>query len=392
MGVSQEKPFDVAVIGAGIAGASIAALLSSEVSVLLLEMESQPGYHTTGRSAATFIDTYGPAPVRALTRASERFYYNPPAGFTDHPLLTPRGILMVAREDQLALLDATIRELSDAPDLRQVGAAEVEAAMPLLRKGYARAGLINNEVSDIDVHALHQGYLKMLRANGGVIRLGSEVTDLAREGGLWRITTRDGAVLAGRIVNAAGAWADDIGALAGASPIGLVPKRRTAMMIAPPAGMNPDPWPMVIDIAEEFYLKPDAGRLLVSPADETPAPAGDVQPEELDIAICIDRIETAFDLSVRRIENKWAGLRSFVADRSPVCGYDDRAPDFFWLAGQGGYGIQSAPALAELAAALVLGREAPGYILDEGVKLGDIAPGRPGLTDAPEKTAIGSQL
>lgn len=378
--MSGDTSYDIAVIGAGIAGASIAAELAPKASVLLLEMESQPGYHTTGRSAAAFIDTYGPAPVRALTRASELFYFNPPAGFTEHQLLTPRGILMVAREDQLALLEAEIIELSDAPDLRQVNAAEIEAAMPLLRKGYAKAGLVNNDVSDIDVHALHQGYLKMLRGSGGAIKLGTEVTALERKNGLWHIVTRDAVFTASRIVNAAGAWADDIGALAGASPIGLVPKRRTAMMIAAPAGMNPDPWPMVIDIAEEFYLKPDAGRLLISPADETPAPAGDVQPEELDIAICIDRIETAFDLSVRRIENKWAGLRSFVADKSPVCGFDDKAPDFFWLAGQGGYGIQSAPALAKLAASLVLGRDVPSYILDEGLKLSDIAPGRPGLT------------
>ncbi|WP_334129828.1 NAD(P)/FAD-dependent oxidoreductase [Sneathiella sp.] len=378
--MSGDTSYDIAVIGAGIAGASIAAELAPKASVLLLEMESQPGYHTTGRSAAAFIDTYGPAPVRALTRASEPFYCNPPTGFTEHQLLTPRGILMVAREDQLALLEAEIIELSDAPDLRQVNAAEIEAAMPLLRKGYAKAGLVNNDVSDIDVHALHQGYLKMLRGSGGAIKLGTEVTALERKNGLWHIVTRDAVFTASRIVNAAGAWADDIGALAGASPIGLVPKRRTAMMIAAPAGMNPDPWPMVIDIAEEFYLKPDAGRLLISPADETPAPAGDVQPEELDIAICIDRIETAFDLSVRRIENKWAGLRSFVADKSPVCGFDDKAPDFFWLAGQGGYGIQSAPALAKLAASLVLGRDVPSYILDEGLKLSDIAPGRPGLT------------
>tara|TARA_R110002094_G_scaffold177000_2_gene156727 strand:+ start:229 stop:1368 length:1140 start_codon:yes stop_codon:yes gene_type:complete len=377
--MSPGKSYDVAIIGAGIAGASLAAEVSKEASVLLLEMESQPGYHTTGRSAAAFVDTYGPAPIRALTRASAAFYHNPPPGFTDHRLLSPRGVLMIAREDQMATLHQMQEDLSDTSDMQILTASEIEDRMPLLRKGYAAGGFANSRVSDIDVHALHQGYLKMLRGNGGTILLNAPATALEHHQGQWHVTANNENFTASRIVNAAGAWADEIGAMAGASAIGLIPKRRTAMMITASMGLNPDTWPMVIDIDEEFYLKPDAGRLLISPADETPAPPSDAQPEELDIAICIDRIERAFDISVRRIENKWAGLRSFVADKNPVCGFDDKAPDFFWLAGQGGYGIQSAPALARLAAALLLGQSAPKDILSEGLNPSDLAPGRPGL-------------
>ena len=183
----------------------------------------------------------------------------------------------------------------------------------------------------------------------------------------------------------AGAWADSIGKMAGAEAIGLIPKRRTAMVVAAPSGVNPDSWPMVIDIDEQFYLKPDAGRLLISPADETSSLPCDVQPDELDVAICVDRIETAFDLPIRRIENKWAGLRSFVDDKCPVCGFDDTVEGFFWLAGQGGYGIQTAPALAVIAACLIMDRSVPQHLLDHGIDLADLAPGRSTLkTDKKE--------
>lgn len=371
-----DAEFDIVVIGAGMAGASVAAELAGRARTILLEMEPQPGYHTTGRSAALFAPSYGPGPIRALTRASEAFYRTPPEGFSEVRLISPRGILMIARSDQLAALEALIDEVSGKSAVSKLDEAGMIALNPLLRPGYAVAGMFDANGQDIDVAALHQGYLRQLRAAGGQVVTKSEVTGLERQGDGWRITTAAGEISAGIVVNAAGAWADQVGQLAGAEKIGLVPKRRTAMMVAAPEGHMVDPLPITVDIDELFYLKPDAGRLLLSPADETPSPPCDAQPEELDIAICVDRVETAFQLSVRRIENKWAGLRSFVADKCPVAGYSDRVPGFYWLAGQGGYGIQTAPALARFAAAQILGVAVPQDILDEGVEPDDLAPSR----------------
>ncbi|MAZ04748.1 MAG: FAD-dependent oxidoreductase [Sneathiella sp.] len=374
--MAEQTEFDVVIIGAGIAGASLACELSPEVSVLLLEMEAQPGYHSTGRSAAMFVDTYGPPPIRALSRASADFLENPPEGFSEGPLLSRRGVIMIARQDQLTSLENMIADLSDSGDVRRLDAEETESAIPILRKGYAAAGFANDRVSDIDVNALHQGYLRKFRFSGGSLKPAQEVIKLERTSNDWHITTPDASYKAKKIVNAAGAWADFIGELAGATPIGLIPKRRTAMVVTAPSDINSDRWPMVIDIDEQFYLKPDAGRLLISPADETSSPPCDVQPDELDVAICVDRIETAFDLPIRRIENKWAGLRSFVEDKCPVCGFDESIEGFFWLAGQGGYGIQTAPALAKIAACLVMKRDVPQEFIDHGVNIADLSPQR----------------
>lgn len=367
---------DIAVIGAGIAGASVAAELAPHAKVLLLEMEAQPGYHTTGRSAAIFAPSYGPAPVRALTRASRGFYRSPLPGFAETPLFSPRRIMMIARQDQLSSLEALIAELGEASPVSRIGERELRAINPLVREGYATAGMLDENGQDIDVAALHQGYLRRLRAAGGAIMTRSEVTGLSRGGDGWSVITPNGAVGAGVVVNAAGAWADRLGEMAGAGQIGLVPKRRTALTVAAPDGFDASPLPLTIDIDEGFYLKPDAGRLLLSPADETPSPPCDAQPDEMDVAVCIDRIETAFDLSVRRIESKWAGLRSFVPDKSPVAGFSTRAPGFFWLAGQGGYGIQTAPALSRFAAAAILGRPVPPDIADAGLDPSDLSPAR----------------
>ncbi|MCA8869365.1 MAG: FAD-binding oxidoreductase [Rhodobacteraceae bacterium] len=371
-----ETIHDIAVIGAGMAGASVAAELAKEAAVLLLEMENQPGYHTTGRSAALFVPGYGPAPIRALTRASAAFFHAPPGGFCQAALLSPRDIMMIARADQVDWLDQQIAELSAEAEIRRLNAAEVRQHLPLLRQGYAEAGYLDRAGSDIDVAALHQGYLGMFKRAGGRLVTGAGVNRLEYGPDGWRIFTANGTFKARKLVNAAGAWADQIGALAGAEPIGLVPKRRTALIVAPPAGIKVDDWPMVADINEEFYMKPDAGRLLISPANEDPEAPGDVQPDEMDVAICVDRIERAFDLTIRRIENKWAGLRSFVADKSPVAGFAGGIDGFFWLAGQGGYGIQTAPALSRLAAALVLGKSVPADILDQGLDARDLSPDR----------------
>lgn len=369
---------DFVVIGAGIAGASAAAELAAEARVILLEAEAQPGYHTTGRSAAMFAPSYGPGPVRALTRASEGFYNAPPEGFAEHPVLSPRDTLFVAREDQLGALDALETELGAAAGLERLGPEALVRHQPLLRPGYAAAGLIDRSGADIDVAALHQGYLRQLRQRGGTLVTGARVTGLTRQGGCWQVETGKGALEAPVVVNAAGAWADELGALAGAEPIGLEPRRRTAMIVAAPAGLATDPLPLTVCAEESFYLKPDAGRLLISPANEDPEPPGDSQPDELDMAICVDRITRAFALEVRRIESRWAGLRSFVADKVPVAGFSERAEGFFWLAGQGGYGIQTAPALARVAAALALGQPVPADIAAEGLDAAALSPARLG--------------
>ncbi len=375
---TSQRNFDVIVIGAGMAGASVAAELAREVRVLLLEMESQPGYHTTGRSAAIFAPVYGPAPIRALTRASEAFFLAPPDGFGDHALFSPRLIMMVACADQAGKLDAMMEEISGDVVAERLDAAQTREAQPLLRDGYAVGSVLDRSGQDIDVAALHQGYLKMLRRAGGGVVTKAKVNAMQRQSGCWQVTAAGEDYNAPVVVNAAGAWADEVGALAGAGTIGLIPRRRTALMIASPCGAETDSLPLTVDIEEQFYLKPDAGRLLISPANEDPEVPSDVQPDEMDVAICIDRVERAFDLDVRRIENKWAGLRSFVADGVPVVGLSTQVEGFFWLAGQGGYGIQSAPALSRLAAAMVLGAAVPADILEQGLNPDDLKPGREG--------------
>ncbi|MCF6233579.1 MAG: FAD-binding oxidoreductase [Rhodobacteraceae bacterium] len=379
-GLAAMVGFDFIVIGAGIAGASVAAELAGSGRVVLLEMESQPGYHTTGRSAAIFAPVYGPAPIRALTRASEAFFHDPPEGFTDHALFSPRATLLIAREDQGPVLDAMMAELRDDPTVERLDAEQAHEVQPMLRDGYAVGAVFDQKGQDIDVHALHHGYLGMFRRAGGVLVCKAEVNSLQCQAGVWQVEAGGESYRAPVVVNAAGAWADRIGAMACAEIIGLVPKRRTALMIKAPDGIKTGDMPITVDIDEQFYLKPDAGRLLISPANEDVDVPGDVQPDEMDVAICIDRIERAFDLDVRRIENKWAGLRSFVADGVPVVGMSDRVDGFLWLAGQGGYGIQSAPALSRLAAAMVLGAAVPVDIQDQGLNPDDLAPARLEMT------------
>ncbi len=369
--------WQVVIVGAGMAGASVAAELAElGARVLLLEREGQPGYHSTGRSAALFTLTYGPPVIRALSRASLTTFNAPGDALRPHSLLHSRGAVFLARKDQGAMLAALADELGNAAEA--LDSATVEAMLPLLRRGHVERALIDRSAADIDVDALHRQYLRRLTALGGVLRCNAEVLAIARDGASWRLATPIADIRAEIVVNAAGAWADELAAMAGVARVGLVPKRRSAMLVAPPQGVNPDGWPMAIDVGESFYIKPDAGKLLMSPADRTPSPPCDAQPEELDIAMCIDRMQQVFDLPVRRIEHKWAGLRSFVADGCPVAGYAPEAQGFFWLAGQGGYGIQSAPALARWAAALALGRDLPSDIVDEGVTQADLTPARIG--------------
>ncbi|PWC56409.1 FAD-dependent oxidoreductase [Azospirillum sp. TSO22-1] len=373
---------DFLIVGAGMAGASAAYELAALGSVLLLEREAQPGYHSTGRSAALYTQTYGHAVVRALTVASWNFYSSPPDGFSEHPPLSPRGVLLIGRADQTAALDAAFAEGRRlTPSVERWDAAQTLARAPLLRADYVAGAVWEPEAMDLDVHAIHQGYLRGLKARGGQTVTDAEVRAVERRGGLWVARTPAGDYAAPVLVNAAGAWADSLAELAGVRPLGLVPKRRTALTFDPvfddpadAAGL--DGWPMVIDVDETFYFKPDAGRLLASPADETPVAPCDVQPEEWDVAVAVDRVEQAVRFRIRRIAHRWAGLRSFVADKVPVVGFDAAAEGFLWLAGQGGYGIQTAPAMARTAAALASGGGLPAELAALGVTAADLSPGR----------------
>ncbi len=355
--------YDFAVIGAGIAGASLSAQLAQTARVQLIEAETQPGYHSTGRSAAVYDPHYGPPQIRALTRAALAFFQSPPPGFADAPLLTPRPALTIARADQMDGLRAMAAETGGT----LLDAQETQARFPLLRPGYASGGLWLTTCHDIDVHALLQGYLAQLRARGGHLVCKAPVTGLRRDAGQWTLHTPQSDHQARVIVNAAGAWADQIGAMAGATPIGLQPKRRSALTVDPPSGFAVDTLPMLDDLDQQFYVKPDAGRLLISPANADPMPPCDAQPDEMDIALAIDRVQSALNLPIRRIAGKWAGLRSFVADGEPVVGHDPQVPGLFWCAAQGGYGIQTAPALARLAAALILDQPRPADLMHHGV-------------------------
>ncbi len=367
---------DVAVIGAGIAGASVAWRLAPHMSVALIERESQPGVHSTGRSAAMFMESYGPPAVRALTCASRAFYASPPPSFANAPLLAPRGALYLATEGQQALLESTRAAMQlTCPALQRLQRDEVLSRVPCLRPEVVHAGLLDVDAQDIDVHALHQGFLRGLRRQGGVLRMGAALQAVARSGAQWELRLGDGTALRCRsVVNASGAWADAVAALFGAAPVGLVPCRRSAFTFKAPEDVEILRWPAVISIDESYYFKPDAGQLLGSPANADPTFAHDVLPEELDVAIGIDRIESVSTLEIRRPTSTWAGLRSFVADGELVIGWDDACPGFFWLAGQGGYGIQSAAGASELAAALLRGAPMPEELARHGVDPRGLSP------------------
>ena len=375
-GVRMDNAFDVVVIGGGIAGASIGALLAAGRSVAVLEREAHVGVHSTGRSAALFSEIYGNAAVRLLSRGSRDFLFSPPQGFTDVPLVHPRGVMWLARADQVERL----RAYAAAPDVdlatRWLTAGEVRSICPIIRKDYVNAGLLEPAACDLDVSAIHHGYIKLLAARGGRLCTKSGVTGLDFKGGVWRVECGDEIFSAPVIVNAAGAWADEIAALAGQPPIGLQPMRRTAVLIEAPEDPPSRDWPLVVDTDEEFYFKPDAGLLLISPADETPSSPCDAQPEELDIAIAVSRIELATTLQIQRVRSRWAGLRSFAPDRTPVVGFGDAKRSFFWMAGQGGYGIQIAPALARLAASLIEKGIPPDDLVDLGLQLDQLTPQR----------------
>jgi D-arginine dehydrogenase len=368
---------DILIIGAGMAGASAAYFLAPDKRVTILERETQPGYHATGRSAALYSETYGNATVRAITTASKSFYFNPPEGFSPYPLVTPRGSLSVGGEDDHeTLTQALLEKRTLVPNIEWWTQDQILKSVPVLKPECAVYGVYEPDAMDMDVHGIHQGFLRGAKLAGAQLVCDAEVLGIARHEQGWRVETAAGVFLAATVVNAAGAWCDELAKLAGVAPVGLEPMRRTAFTCDAPAGCDITDWPMVIDAQEGFYMKPDAGMLLVSPANEDPVGPQDVQPEELDVAIAVDRMETATTMQIRHVRRKWAGLRSFVADRTPVAGFAPDAPGFFFLAGQGGYGIQTAPAMGELVAALVQGHQMPEHIAALGVAEEDVGVAR----------------
>lgn len=367
---------DVLIIGAGMAGASLAwRLARGGQRVRLLEREAQPGMHSTGRSAAMFMESYGPPGVRALTRASRDFYLHPPAGFADVPLLTPRSALFVATADQRAALESLQAELAaSGTALKLLNSELIAQVAPGLRADLFESALLDENGFDIDVDALLQGFLRGARQAGAQLSTGTQPQSAERAADGWRVRLSDGQSVQARVVvNAAGAWADELAPLFGAAPIGLVPCRRSAFTFRPPAGVDVSGWPMVADVDEAWYFKPDAGQLLGSPANADPVAPHDVQPEELDIALGIHRIEEATTLRIARPTATWAGLRSFVPDGEIVIGFDDACAGFFWLAGQGGYGIMTSPAMGRVAAALAQGKPVPADIAAYGVSAADLS-------------------
>lgn len=343
---------DILVIGGGIAGISAAAEMSVDAEVTVLETEDVIGYHSSGRSAAIFLRNYGNTTLRALNAAAEPVLKEPD-GISEHTLLSPRGELMIATETELGALETY---LDGAQGMETISPDEAIELVPILRRENIAAAAVERDAQDIDVDRMLQGYARLLHKRNGRICKSSPAKRITYSGGSWTVETPSDTFQAPIIVNAAGAWADVIAEMAGVQKVGLVPMRRSAILLPAPPGYDINRWPLIVSASEQWYAKPEAGKLFVSPADEDPVEPHDVWPEDLVLAEGVDRFQQAVTIPVTRVEKSWAGLRSFVSDRTPVVGFDRLAAGFFWLAGQGGYGMQTAPALATLSAELCLGR------------------------------------
>ncbi|MBB1520050.1 NAD(P)/FAD-dependent oxidoreductase [Aquipseudomonas guryensis] len=365
------------IIGAGIAGASTGYFLAAHGKTILLERESQPGYHSTGRSAALYTVAYGTPQVRALTAASRAFLDQPPAGFSDHPLLSPRGELVVDFSGDPDELQRQYESgKASVPDMRLLDADQACALVPVLRRDKVQGAMLDPSAADIDTDALHQGFLRGIRQQDGEIHCQREVDSIEQTAEGWLVRCGEQQYRARVLINAAGGWCDQIAQLAGVAPIGLIPKRRAAFTFLPPEGIDSHTWPCLVDLHEAFYFKPDAGQLLGSPANADPVEPHDVQPEELDIALGIYQIEEHTTLSIRRPQHTWAGLRSFVADGDLVGGYDPQVDGFFWVAAQGGYGIQTSAAMGEACAALIRRQPLPERFTAFGLSAAMLSPDR----------------
>lgn len=367
---------DIVVVGAGIAGASAAATLSHLARVVLVEREQQPATHASGRSASVLSETSGLPIVCRLARLSRPFFETPPPDFSEHPLLSPRGLVWVGEAGDEPLLDELAgRAHAVTPTARRLSADEAARRLPSFSRNAIAAGAVDEpDAMSIDTAGVIGGYLRTLRRNGGTIATGAEAIRLDRRADGWVVEAPRGSWNADHVVNAAGAWADIVAERAGIAPLGLVAMRRTAAVVPAPDDVRT--WPLVMDVAGRYYCEPEPGGLLVSPADETVSEPCDAQPEEIDVALALDNVRAATGLAVRSVRRAWAGLRTFAPDRLPVLGEDPSAPGFWWLAGQGGAGIKTAPALAELLAASIAGREWPVGAAAFGVDPAALSPAR----------------
>jgi D-arginine dehydrogenase len=370
---------DFLVIGAGVSGAAAAWELAALGKTILLEMEDQPGYHSSGRSAALYTPNYGPAPVREICQAAGAFFNAPPPGFADHPLLTPRGALTLGIDDPEGALDKMLNDAPPAHPIVEISLKRAKELCPLIRQDVFRRAIYEAGVKDMDAAAIHQGYLRGFKARGGRLAVSATVTALERSGGQWTAVTANERFRAPVVVNAAGAWADRIGALAGAPRIGLQPCLRTVILVEVPPEFCKPTQPVGEVIETWHYFKPEAGRILASPGDETPVDPMDAYPDDMVMAELADYLERHTLLTIERILRSWAGLRSFVPDHCPVVGFDPRAEGFFWLAGQGGYGIMMSPVLGRATASLIDTGALPEDLRERGLTPADLAPGRAAL-------------
>ena len=371
---------DFLIIGGGIAGLSAAANLAAHGRVAVLEAEDALGFHSSGRSVSFSHYGIGNSAVRGLTAWSRDFLERQPEGFCETPVSTLSHSVYFATEEmlpKLAELQAEMARFTDA--IRPVGPEELQALCPVLRTGEGGAvtGIYDPTALKLDADALLHSYARQVRGAGGTIHTGRRIAGVRHEGGRWTVETESGERWSAPVlVNAAGAWADRIAALAGARPIGLEPKRRTIIVLDPPQGMDFTRWPFVHSAVSDFYMLPQSGQLLVSPVDEVEDEPCDAQPEDYDIALAAYQLEQYTTLSVTRIAHRWAGLRNFVSDRTPTAGFDGQAPGFFWLVGQGGYGLQTAPAMAAAVESLATGGAWPAGLAELGVHPETVTPGR----------------
>jgi D-arginine dehydrogenase len=361
---------DILIIGAGMAGASVAAHLAADHKVVLLEMEDRPGYHTTGRSAALYEPNYGPPVIQALSRASKSWFDEPIQGFVDTPVLSQRPTLFIV---PLGQDDSEAKFLKHAEGLERLAPSDTTEFVPVLRREALLGAHLDRSTADIDVDVLHQGYLRRFRKVGGTFVARAEVKELNYRNKAWHCRTAAGDFSAAVVVNAAGAWGDVVAARAGVKPLGLIPKRRSAALIPAPEEYDVSGWPATADVGETFYFKPSSGVLMVSPADATPVDPHDAFADDMAVAVGIERLQACTTIEVNQIRRTWAGLRTFSPDGSPVVGYDPGSSGFFWLVGQGGYGIQTAPALSLVAASLIVAASIPPSIAAFGVTAESLA-------------------
>lgn len=357
---------DFIIIGSGMAGMSAAYRLSKHGKVIVLEKESLLGYHTTGRSAAFFTENYGNKTIRAITKASRYFLENPPPCFKENELMTNYGgSLFIANKNQSSFIDKELEYASSlSANVFEISIKEALEMVPIIRENYIDRALHEPDSKAMDVDLIHQGFARGLKSNNGKIIFNAEVKKIDKINQNWKVSTKTDEFFAPIIINAAGAWCDEVAVLAGCKPLGLIPKRRTVIIFEHSENINTSNWPVVIDVEDNFYFKSEAGKILASPADETDSLPCDAQPEEIDIAMTVARIEEATNFKIKKIDHKWAGLRSFFSDRTPTVGEDPLVSNFYWLAGQGGYGIQTAPGISKIIECLIVGKKWPSYLSD----------------------------